>query len=72
VRQLEKPDFFLLTLKLTNPIGYQQRKVILPEKCLVRIVHQTTKIDMILKIKNQKSKIKNQKWHYLPAFYVYP
>jgi hypothetical protein len=27
----------------------------------VRIVHQTTKIDMILKIKNQKSKIKNQK-----------
>jgi len=52
---LEKPEFFVLTLRLTHPIGYKQRKVILPEICLVRIVHQTTKIDMILKITNHKS-----------------
>jgi hypothetical protein len=58
VRQLEKPEFFVLTLKLTHPTGYKQRKVILPKICLVRIAHQTTKIDMILKIKNQKLKIR--------------
>jgi hypothetical protein len=28
VRQLEKPDFFVLTLRQTNPTGYKQRKVI--------------------------------------------
>jgi hypothetical protein len=68
VRQLEKPDFLLLTLRLTHPTGYKQRKVILPEICLMRIAQQTTKIDMILKIINQKSKIKNHIWHYLAAF----
>ena len=67
MRQLEKAEFFVLTLRQTNPTGYQQRKVILAESCLVRIAQQTTKIDMILKIKNQKSKIKNHIWHYLPA-----
>jgi hypothetical protein len=59
VLQLEKPEFLLLTLRLIHPTGYKQRKVILPEICLVRIAQQTTKIDMILKIKNQKSKIQN-------------
>jgi hypothetical protein len=54
---LEKPEFFVLTLRQTHPTGYKQRKVILPEICLVRIAQQTNKIDMILKIKNQKSKI---------------
>jgi len=68
VRQLEKPEFFVLTLRLTHPTGYKQRKVILPEICLVRIAQQTTKMDIILKIKNQKSKIKNHIWHYLAAF----
>jgi hypothetical protein len=58
VRQLEKPAFLLLTLRQNHPTGYKQRKVILPESCLVRIAHQTTKIDMILKITNQKSKIR--------------
>ena len=57
MRQLEKPEFFVLTLRQTNPTGYQQRKVIWPESCLVRIAHQTTKIDMILKIKNHKSQM---------------
>jgi len=28
VRQLEKPEFFVLTLRLTHPTGYKQRKVI--------------------------------------------
>jgi hypothetical protein len=64
---LEKPEFFVLTLILTNPKGYKQRKVILPEISLVRIAQQTAKIDMILKITNHKSKIKNHIWHYLPA-----
>jgi hypothetical protein len=59
VRQLEKPDFFVLTLRLTHPTGYKQRKVILPESCLVGNTHQTTKIDMILKITNHKSQITN-------------
>jgi hypothetical protein len=67
VRQLEKPEFFVLTLRQTHPTNYQQRKVMLAESCLVRIAQQTTKIDMILKIKNQKSKI-NHIWHYLAAF----
>jgi hypothetical protein len=57
VRLLEKPEFFVLTLRQNHPTGYKQIKVILPENCLVRIAHETTKIDMILKIKNQKSKI---------------
>jgi hypothetical protein len=47
---VEKPDFFVLTLRLTHPTGYNQRKVILPEIGLVRIAHPPTKIDMILKI----------------------
>jgi hypothetical protein len=68
VRQWEKPEFFVLTLRLTHPTGYKQRKVILPESRLMRIAHPTTKMDMILKIKNQKSKIKNHIWHYLAAF----
>jgi hypothetical protein len=59
VRPLEKPDFFVLTLRLTHPTGYKQIKVILPEICLVRIAHPTTKIDMILKIINHKSQIPN-------------
>jgi hypothetical protein len=68
VRQLEKPEFFVLTLRQTNPTGYQQRKVILPESCLMRFAHQTTKMDMILKITNHKSQITNYIWHYLAAF----
>jgi hypothetical protein len=54
---VRKTTVFVLTLRQTHPTGYKQRKVILPESCLVRIAHQTTKIDMILKIKNHKSKI---------------
>ena len=57
MRQLEKPEFFLLTLRPTHPTGYKQIKVILPEICLVRIAHHTTKIDMILKITNHKSQM---------------
>jgi hypothetical protein len=66
--QLKKPEFFVLTLRLTNPTGYKQRKVILAESCLMRIAQQTTKMDMILKITNQKSQITNHIWHYLAAF----
>ncbi|MEG3955481.1 hypothetical protein [Microcoleus sp. herbarium2] len=61
MRQLKKPEFFVLTLRLAHPTGYQQRKVILPESCLMRIAHQTTKMDMILKITNHKSQITNHK-----------
>jgi hypothetical protein len=68
VRQFEKPEFFLLTLRLAQPTGYKQRKVILPEICLMRIAQQTTKMDMILKIINHKSQITNHIWHYLAAF----
>jgi hypothetical protein len=68
VRQLEKPDFFVLTLRQTHPTGYKQIKVILAENCLVRIAQQTTKMDMILKIINHKSQITNHIWHYLAAF----
>jgi hypothetical protein len=68
VRQLEKPEFLVLTLRQTHPTSYKQRKVILPESCLVRIAQQTTKMDMILKITNHKSQITNHIWHYLAAF----
>ena len=62
MRQLEKPEFFVLTLRLTHPTGYKQIKLILAEICVVRIAQQTTKIDMILKITNHKSQITTLKF----------